>query len=246
MNGSTCRAPEDRQQATDGPARSRGRLALFGSTLALVALAWPQVGQAQTRGPFVHSVNGPGPSRTAINLGVRTYAPTLDDVDVVLPTVDLNLVHGLNRSLDYELRVSTIGLLSLIDTGVKFRIVGNQAFALGGRLDATGLLFILPEDDGTETAGLFGVTPGVIVSTGGRRFQLSAGLDVPIVLGAATNVGGVRATADDSIVGYILRPWVGAEFPLSRSTSMSLQAQAYVSTIEETTVAPNLAVGISW
>lgn len=212
----------------------------------LVAAALPKVGQAQTRGSFVHSVNGPGASRTAINVGLRTYAPTLNDVDAVLPTVDLNVVHGLSRSLDYELRISTIGILSLVDTGVKVRVLGNQAFALGARLDATGLLFILPGDDGTETAGLFGVTPGVLMSTGGRRFQLSAGLDVPIVLGAASNVGGIRATADDSIFGYILRPWVGAEFPLSRSTTMSVQAQAYVSTIEETTVAPNLAVGISW
>jgi hypothetical protein len=113
---------------------------------ALPAVAIPSIGEAQT-GDFVHSANGPGSGRTTVNLGVRTYVPSLAEVNVVLPTVDLNVVYGINRTLDYELRVSTIGLLSLIDTGVKFRIVGDHAIALGGRLDATGLLVVAPGDD---------------------------------------------------------------------------------------------------
>jgi hypothetical protein len=218
-------------------------MTLFSSTM--IAMAIPAMSQAQT-GDFVHSANGPGSSRTTVNIGVRTYAPSLADVDVVLPTVDFNLVHGINRTLDYELRVSTIGLLSLIDTGVKFRIAGDHAFALGARLDATGLLLVVPGDDETEVAGLFGLTPGLILSTGGPRVQISAGLDVPIVLGEASDVGGVHATGPDSPFGYLLRPWIGVEVPISNSASLSLQAQAYVSTIGETAVAPNLAAGISW
>lgn len=218
---------------------------LFGSALALLVAAFPGAAAAQTR-PFVQSANGPGTSKTAVNLGVRTYAPTLDDIDVVLPTIDFNLVHGINRAIDYELRVSTVGLLTLLDTGVKFRIVGNQHIALGGRLDATGLLFVNPGDDETDVAGLFGVTPGVILSAGGERFQISTGLDVPIVLGAASNVGGVRATGPDSPFGYVLRPWLGVELPVGYRVNLAVQAQAYVSTIGGTAVAPNLAVGITW
>jgi hypothetical protein len=216
--------------------------ALFG----IAALAFALPANAQVEGDFVHSAVGPGAQRTAVNVGIRTYVPTLDDVDVVLPTVDFNLVHGINNTLDYELRVSSIGVLSLIDTGVKFRIAGGHAFSLGGRLNATGLLFVIPRDDETDVAGLFGVTPGVILSAGGRRFQISTGLDVPIVLGKASDVGGIHATGEDSPFGYVLRPWAGVELPISRSASMSIQAQAYVSTIGETAVAPNLAVGISW
>jgi hypothetical protein len=218
-------------------------LTLFTSTLAL-AVAIPGIGRAE--GDFVHSANGPGSGHTAVNLGVRTYAPSLAEVKAVLPTVDLNVVHGLNRSLDYELRVSTIGLLSLIDTGVKFRIAGDQNIALGGRVDLTGLLFVVPNDGHTDVAGLFGVTPGVILSTGGSRFQISAGLDVPIVLGAASDVGGIHATAEGSPFGYVLRPWLGVEIPIASSAGLSIQAQAYVSTIGETAVAPNLALGITW
>jgi hypothetical protein len=210
----------------------------------LLAVATPSIAAAQT-GDFVHSANGPGSSRTTVNLGVRTYAPSLAEVNVVLPTVDFNLVHGINRTLDYEFRVSTIGLLSLIETGVKFRIVGDQAIALGGRLDATGLLLVVPEDDQTTVAGLFGVTPGVMLSTGGPRVQFSAGLDVPIVLGSA-DVGGIHATGPDAPFGYLLRPWLGVEFPISDRANLSLQAQAYVSTIGGAAVAPNLAAGISW
>ena len=218
-------------------------ITLFGCTI--IAAAIPTLSEAQT-GDFVHSANGPGSSRTTVNLGVRTYAPSLKDVDIVLPTVDFNLVHGLNRSIDYELRVSTIGLLSLIDTGVKFRIAGDHSFALGARLDVTGLLLIEPGKEDTDVAGLFGLTPGVILSTGGTRFQISTGLDVPIVLGAASDVGGVHATGPDSPFGYLLRPWLGVEVPISNSASLSLQAQVYISTIGETAVAPNLAAGISW
>ncbi len=222
-------------------------IALIGSTVLAAAIAWPRTSEAQTHGGFVYSATGPGISRTSINLGVRAYTPAVDQIDVVLPTADLSLVYGINDALDYELRVSTVGILTLIDTGVKVRILGNRNLALGARLDASGLLAVLPKDDGTEVSGLFGVTPGLILSTGGRRFQISAGLDLPVVLGTASDLGGVRATGPDSVFGYVLRPWVGVELPIGRTTNLSLQAQAYVSTLGDTTaVAPNLALGITF
>lgn len=219
---------------------------LLGSMLA-AALMFP--GRSEAQSAFVHSALGPGASKTAVNLGIRAYAPTVDNIgDGALPTVDFNLVHGINNTFDYELRISTLGLISLIDTGIKARLIGGNNFSVGARLGASGLLVIIPAGEEGAVGGLFGITPGVVASLGSSRFQFSAGLDVPLLLGAAaaSDIGGVQATGGDSVFGYVLRPWIGVEFPIGTTVNMTAQAQAYVSAIDKTTVAPNLAVGISW
>ena len=180
-------------------------------------------------------------------LGARAFLVGGENF-VAVPTVDINYVYGITHRLDYEARLSTIGAVSLVDTGLRYRIAGDEDLSLAVRANASGLVAFTGTHEGAGAGGLFGLTPGVVLSMGGRNVQFSAGLDVPMMLGAgaASEFGGVRTMDGEQAFGYVFRPFVAAEIPVGRDLHLTAQAQAYVENAADPAVLPALSLGLSW
>lgn len=220
------------------------------SAAILTTLALPSIASAAyyEGNNFVYSATGPGQGHGALNLGTRAYFVGGENF-VAVPTVDIQYVYGLSHALDWETRLSTIGAVSLLDTGLRWRILGDSELSLAVRADASALIAFAGTSEGSRAGGLFGATPGVVLSGGTRRVQFSVGLDVPMLLGSGEvgSIGGVETMKGESNFGYAFRPWLGVEIPVSRSVNINAQAQAYLDRLsDDANVLPAVSIGASW
>lgn len=62
--------------------------------------------------PFIYAATGPGQGEGVISLGSRGFIIS-EFTYVPLPTFELNYVRGLTSALDFELHVTTLGVLTL-------------------------------------------------------------------------------------------------------------------------------------
>jgi hypothetical protein len=184
-----------------------------------------------------------GRAYVAVTAGSGGYGGSV----VPVPTFDLNVVHGFTDALDFELRLSSLGLINLLDLGLRGRL-GDAAFSVAGRLDATVLALTAFS---AGNVAIFGVTPGIAVSFGDRRSQFTLGSDVVLAFAAAANDGeGSFGGATSHPVGFI-RPSATYEFGVGKKNTMYLQAGAYVTAFTGDPsangfVVPVFAIGASW
>ena len=191
---------------------------------------------------FVFSANGPGAGRGAIGMGGRVF--------IFLPLYDVNYARGFTDDLDLVVNISTLGIITFADLGMRLRLLGSSdaGFALALKAVASPTIFLISFGEGAAGAVAFGATPGVVASFGSPRTQFSLGLDVPIFFGAAgfATVGGEGGTASGGDVTTTLRPSATIEFGVSPTVNMYIQAQGYIPIDVTGFVGPFLAVGAIW
>lgn len=192
---------------------------------------------------FLFSPIGPGAGNGTIGMGGRVY--------LVIPTYDLNYVRGIGDAFDFVLNLNSLGVISIADIGVRFRLVGEPDSGFSMALKAAGTPVVFFIAVGGDTAGgfFFGLTPGVAFGFGSRSTQFTIGFDVPIFLGSAGFVtgDGDSRTESSSGVATVLRPSATIEFGVSEGLNMYVQASAYVATEGEGGfIGPILAVGAAW
>jgi hypothetical protein len=182
---------------------------------------------------FLYSGMGPGSGNTVFGIGGRAF--------VLVPMVDVQVVHGLTDAFDLEVRAASVGLLNQLDGGARFRLIGNESISASVRADASAIAYAF--NVGKTGAGVIAaVTPGVVFSFGGSSAQLTLGLDVPLFF------AGVQRLPDASLGDVLLprlRPNIAAEFAVDRSIGLFAQAQLLVSN-KGTITFPTIAVGIAW
>jgi hypothetical protein len=182
---------------------------------------------------FLYSAVGPGRGNFVVGIGGRAW--------VIVPMVDAQLVYGLGDSLDLELRGATVGVVSDVGSGVRWRLIGNETISMAVRADAAVIGFAFNAGRG-QSGLLAGPAPGLLLSMGGRSAQVTLGLDAPLFFGA------VEITGDVGPGGTVLplfRPNIAVEVAVDRSINLFAQAQMYVST-HGNIVLPTVAVGVSW
>lgn len=219
-------------------------------SLALVGLlAAPTAARADgpTPGPtsppttqlsYMYSNMGPGAGHGTISMGGRIY--------LILPTFDFGYKYGILDNLDFELHLSTLGILNMLETGVQARLLGDSGFSLGVRGDLAIQAVFLAVGDGAAGGVGFGLVPGLIASFGGESFQLTVAADFPLSLAGAASVSGGGSAASSGF-GATLRPSVTAEFGVGVETTMYIQVQALVALSGGSGVfAPIIALGASW
>jgi hypothetical protein len=195
---------------------------------------------------FVYSAVGPGAGHGAISMGGRVF--------LIVPTFDLNYARGITDEFNLLFNLSTLGIISLMDLGVRYRLLGNldSGFSLALKGAVTAAVLFVAAGSNAAGGGIFGATPGIVASFGGRRTQFSIGADVPIVFAGGTfftggNAGGSAGTTDTIV---LLRPTATLEFPVGETTNMYVQAQFYSvlapSNANTTFVGPIFAVGAVW
>ncbi len=215
----------------------------FVTSLALLGLlAAPTAARAEdgatTQLSFMHSNMGPGAGNGTISMGGRIY--------LILPTFDMGYKYGILDNLDFELHLSTLGILNMLETGVQARLMGDAGFSLGVRGDLAIQAVFLAVGDGAAGGVGFGFVPGVIASFGGQRFQLTLAADFPLSFAGAASVSGGGSGAATGF-GASLRPSVTAEFGVGVETSMYIQLQALMALTGGSGVfAPIIALGASW
>ncbi len=215
----------------------------FAVSLALVGLlASPAVARADgggsaTKLSFIHSNMGPGAGNGTISMGGRIY--------FIVPTFDLGYKYGILDNLDFELHLSTLGILNMLETGVQARLMGDSGFSLGVRGDIAIQAVFLAVGDGAAGGVGFGLVPGVIASFGSDSFQLTLAADFPLSLAGAASVSGAGSGAATGF-GATLRPSVTAEFGVGVETTMYVQFQALVALTGSGVFAPIIAIGASW
>lgn len=230
----------------------RARTKTWVAALAAVALTPAAVAQDTSFGDAPHGEDvagrryvygfGPGARRTAVAMGVR--------VIYVVPNFDLAYVGGATDETDFEFRLSSLLLTNLVETGFRWRLVGSERLSLAVRADVTALVTLAFASDGPPGfAASIGVTPGAAASFGAPgRYQVTLGVDAPIVL-ASNDVGeellDLRGTSG---VGVLLRPSAAFELPVGARTNLCIQLQAYVPMWPRAigAVVPALAVGAGW
>ena len=155
---------------------------------------------------------------------------------------------GRRGRVDFEARLSTVGIVNHLDLGFRWRMLGDEELSLAARIDASGVLAFEGGSDGAKVGGMFGATPGVQLSAGGRQVQFSAGLDVPLMMatGQVGKIGGVSVTEGETSFAYAFRPWLGLEFPIAKKVNVHAQAQLYMTALQEPELMPTFALGASW
>lgn len=189
---------------------------------------------------FVHSAIGPGDGHGTISLGGKAWS--FED-GAALPMVDVSYARGVSNRFDIEARLSTVGVLSFLDAGLRYRVAGDEDLSLGVKAGATAIGVILPLDD--NQAGIAGgLSPGVVLSGGSRDVQLSVGIEAPIYLGAAS----IRGETATGVLGT-LRPSVALEIALGNSSALYLQGQYWLALGEggrPEPIGPMVGVGLSF
>jgi hypothetical protein len=210
--------------------------------LATPALAAPRGGHE-----FVHSATGPGAGQAAFSVAARAYVLADEARAVALPALELGLVYGLSDAFDLEGRLTAYGPLGLVEAGPRWRIAGDAGLGLALKAQGTALVAIDAASDTSRAAGLFGVTPGAVLSLGGARVQASIGVDVPLLLATGSIAAGeVIETASASTFAVLVRPWVGLEVAVRDDLVLHAQAQAYLDPAVPDAVLPSFALGASW
>jgi hypothetical protein len=224
------------------------RSKLFAS-LPLLILLSASAANAEPAERFIYSGIGPGVGEGVISLGGRAFVlPTAEYIPI--PTFEINYVRGLGQALDFELHISTLGLITFADLGARIRLLGDERASLALRADATGILIAVAGNNGGVAGGAGGATPGLIFSFGNRSTQFVLGCDTPMYFGAAvlaTNSNNGTSGGSGSGVSFNLRPSATLEFPVGQSTNMYVQAAVWIIRPDASaTVMPTLAIGAAW
>jgi hypothetical protein len=186
-----------------------------------------QVGVQGGGQPFVLSANGPGSRQAAGLVGVGA----LINEGGGLVGLDLAVAYGAGEVVDLYLHTNFgiatdgFGILGFVDPGVLVRLTGqrNSAFNAGLKLGPE-VLFAVVSSGG---AGVFGVAPGLVLSTGAPSFQISAGLDVPMYFGAVVGLGRVSGAGSGFEAAF--RPFLGIEAAMSPNVNLYLRVAPLVS-----------------
>jgi hypothetical protein len=220
------------------------RIKLFALTLLFVSRS----AMAEPSERFIYSGMGPGVGEGVISLGGRAFVvPSAEYVPI--PTFEINYVRGLTSALDFELHVSTLGIITFADLGARFRLLGDERASLALRADATGLLIAVAGSNGGVAGGAGGVTPGVIFSFGNRSTQFVLGCDAPMYFGAAafvSNNNNDTTGGSGTGLSFNLRPSATLEFPVGQSTNMYVQAAVWILRPDNPEVMPMLGIGAAW
>jgi hypothetical protein len=207
----------------------------------MIAMSTASVAQAEPN-MFVFSANGPGAGKGAIGMGGRVY--------LIVPTFDLNYVRGFSDNFDFVLNLSTLGVITFSDVGVRFKLAGSResGFALALKAAATPVFYFLSVGSGTSGGVAFGATPGIVASFGGQTTQFSLGFDFPMFFGAAAFATGDGNSSSASTGDFTptLRPSATIEFPVGDTTGMYVQAQGIIPLEDGGVLAPIIAVGAEW
>src|SRR6202044_3328085 len=111
----------------------RGRMNPF-----LVALALTSTAVAPS--PATYSAFGPGQGQTVLGLGGKVFVLTANDTAYPLPAFALDLAYGLEPDVDYQLHLSTVGVLTLLETGLRARILTGAHWGLAANGALAGAL----------------------------------------------------------------------------------------------------------
>ncbi len=187
----------------------------------------------RTQNTFIYSGLGPGRGETAIGVGGRLL--------VVVPMLDLHVIHGFTDRLDLEARMSTIGVLTVADLGLRYRIVGDEQLSLAVRANAHGVgIFAIVA--GGATVGAAG---GLTLSMGDADWQLSLTEDIPVHFFQAIDAGDVEETGNFRAV--VSRTTLAFETMVGKQTSLYVSGQLYVPIVAgQAGVLPFFAIGASF
>ncbi len=152
-----------------------------------------------------------------------------------LPSVAVDVVHEIDEDADYVLRLSTIGVLTAAETGIRSRIttVGDCHFAANAQL---GALFGVGKnaDNNFRVAGVLAFMPGLAMTyaPSPEETRVTLGLDLPITF-AETGFSDVGRS-------LFLRPSVAFEFGRTYA-----KVETYIPASFHR-IAPTFAVGYAW
>lgn len=182
---------------------------------------------------FIYSGLGPGAGETAIGVGGRLL--------VVVPMLDLHVVHGFTDRLDLEARLSTIGILNVADLGLRYRLFGDEELSLAVRANAHGVGVFAFVAGGASV----GAAGGFTLAFGDEDWQLSITEDIPVHFFQAVDAGEVEETGNFKAV--VSRTTLAFETLVARRTSLYVTAQLYVPIVYgQAGVLPFLAIGASF
>ncbi len=204
-------------------------------------MATPSLARAEESAthPFVLSTAGPGADRgaVALGLGATLFVTSVDVVSIdesarvstssiqlvtALPTLAVTYAYGIASRVDFVLS----GYLSALPPGVLAQLrpmlqvrptPPESPLHVGFRLAPELLVFARG-----EALVAFGVAPGLSLGFGNRKVQVSALLDVPTTLVAATSGDGSAGAR----VSPALRPAVVVEGAVTRSLGLFLKGEA--------------------
>ncbi|MGF1510543.1 MAG: toxin-antitoxin system YwqK family antitoxin [Myxococcota bacterium] len=144
------------------------------------------------------------------------------------PLFDLSYRYGIERFLAFDMALSTAGIYNFASLGLTGKVYGNETFSANLRLAFETQAFFPSVYDLEELGGLvfdnvlLGPKPGLGVSFGTSRFQISAGFDAPFTVFAVAFFPDEisQLTGIDSVSGsgftVSVRPSLTAELKLGR------------------------------
>ncbi len=197
--------------------------------------------EVQTRRkPWLFSNIGPGPGEDIIGMGGRVY--------IIVPSYDVHWLRGLTDKLDFRLDLASLGLISVFDFGLRYRVFGNETFSFGLYGGLKSLLVLLLVLDSSSVGGAIAMKPAANFSFGGESIQVSAELAVPVAFLA----GGINSgSRNESAVGLFpgVEPSVSIEFSISEIRTMYIKVAGLYFADGVTgglTLVPIASLGAAW
>jgi hypothetical protein len=114
------------------------------------------------------SARGPLTGSGAVSFATSFIGP--------IPLIDFRWLHGASDLVQTELQIRTLGILSLVELGARFRLVEGEYFSLALRTGGHAAAAFLPGEDGDDDfAGFAGGLGGaVLLSFGPEWMQWTA------------------------------------------------------------------------
>ncbi|MEM1024350.1 MAG: hypothetical protein AAGD10_11555 [Myxococcota bacterium] len=167
--------------------------------------------QAQHHG-FANSVGGLVQGDSVFGVGATVL--------YFVPTLDLRYRYGLAKPIAFDVRLSTIGIFNRLHLGLRSRLFGDERFSLFLDTQLASNAFFFPGGSGIVDVQGFDLAgiPGLGVSFGGPRVQLSLGAQVPLYFFEFITSEGLDAS--DSFLSPRIRPFIGLDVVAGEKTSI--------------------------
>ena len=159
------------------------------------------------RDNYVLSARGPAAGEHAIGLGGSLL--------LVLPSFDARWIYAVSSSLQTDLQLKTVGVLTVVDTTVRYLLVNGERFslALRGGAQTQGVIFESGDDSVTGLMVSFG--GGLMLSFGPEWLQWT--FNNESYVGYSTGSGREVVFLNNSL---------GVEFPVADTRNMFIEARA--------------------
>jgi hypothetical protein len=226
--------PEDESELEgfEGPSESGVGPQDGGVTVRPKARARPKQGYAFDDDPF----SGDRPVAYQLSVGSLRQGQSsfglAGRLIYFLPMLDISYRYGLADPVAFDLRAATVAFFNYGSVGLSYRLAGDEKVSLHGRtaFDVEALFpSILFDASGLGAFGFdlvsLSPTPGLGISFGNRKYQVSLGTDVRLIVFSAffgSDEDGLNSSGTGLSVA--VRPRASAEFRLGRSKSLFLEA----------------------